>query len=68
MNSKLSEPYTGEEIRLALFQMHPDKAPGIDGFSALFYQKFWELIKDDIYAEVLNFLSNDSLNVNLNIT
>jgi hypothetical protein len=28
--------------------MNPNKAPDPDGFSILFYQKFWDLIKHDI--------------------
>lgn len=32
----LQEEYT-EEFRVALFQMHPSKAPGADGFTAGFF-------------------------------
>lgn len=64
-NLKLTEPYSEEVVRRALFQMHPDKAPSIDGFSTLFYQRFWAVIKDDICEEILNFLNKDQLDYNL---
>lgn len=68
MNARLIEPYTTEEVKRALFQMHPDKAPGVDGFSPRFYQKFWEKIKVDVSEEVLNFLNNGVLDTTLNVT
>ena len=40
MNNTLMEPYTGDEVRRALFQMHPSKVPGPDGMSPFFFQKF----------------------------
>lgn len=33
MNGTLLEPYTGDEVRQALFQMHPSKAPRPDDMS-----------------------------------
>lgn len=48
MNTELSKPYLDEEIHDALFQMVPTKAPGPDGFPALFYQTHWKFLRDDI--------------------
>lgn len=38
MNEQLNAPYTAEEVKTALFQMAPTKAPGPDGFPAHFFQ------------------------------
>lgn len=39
MNSKLTASYTEVEVKEALFQMFPTKAPGPDGFPAHFFQR-----------------------------
>ena len=38
--AQLAAPFTGAEVYDAIFQMHPTKAPGPDGMSAIFFQKF----------------------------
>jgi hypothetical protein len=47
-NDLLTDPYSEDEINKASFQMEHNKAPGPDGFSAEFYQIFWETIKTDL--------------------
>ncbi|KAL6202836.1 hypothetical protein ACLB2K_026540 [Fragaria x ananassa] len=53
MNQTLLEPYITKEVKAALFQMHPSKAPGPDGMSPFFFQKYWDLIGNEIASKVL---------------
>lgn len=39
MNSLLMSPFGKEEVKEALFQMFPTKAPGPDGFPTHFFQR-----------------------------
>jgi hypothetical protein len=47
-NEFLLKPFTESEIREAIFSCYAEGAPGPNGFPFLFYQKFWELIKNDL--------------------
>ncbi|XP_020270858.1 uncharacterized protein LOC109846046 [Asparagus officinalis] len=44
----IEQPFSVEEVHKAIFDMSGDKSPGPDGFSALFFQVFWDIVKDDI--------------------
>jgi hypothetical protein len=49
-NNLLTSPFTEKEVHEAISQMEHNKAPGPDGFPAEFYQKFLEVIKEDLMA------------------
>ena len=48
--------------------MHPEKTPGPDGMIALFYQKFWDIVKEDLTHMVNQFLFDGSVASGLNDT
>ncbi|KAL9685093.1 hypothetical protein QQ045_022540 [Rhodiola kirilowii] len=68
MNDRLKAAFTEGDVKRALFQMHPTKAPGLDGFSALFFQSNWHIVGMDVTREVLEVLNNGRLDVRLNET
>ncbi|XP_057791345.1 uncharacterized protein LOC131008488 [Salvia miltiorrhiza] len=68
MNESLTRPFQAEEFKNAVFQMHPDKAPGPDGFNPKFYQKFWSIIGDDVVDCCSAWLNRGSFPPNLNHT
>jgi exonuclease III len=47
-NERLSRPISDTEIKKVVFSMHPDKAPGPDGYTARFYIQCWNIIKKDL--------------------
>ena len=68
MNDNLTAPVTEWEVKLALFAMHPEKAPGPDGMVALFYQKFWDILKEDLTLMVNKFIFDGTMANGLNVT
>ena len=68
MNDSLTQVFTIEEIRMALFQMHPRKTPGPDGMSAIFYQKYWNIVGPDVTNMVLNVLNSNMSMADINKT
>lgn len=49
-NDLLTDQFTEEEVKRAVFQMENNKAPGPGGFPMEFYHVLWELIKEDLMA------------------
>ena len=68
MRQSLSREVSADEIREALFQMGPTKAPGPDGMNALFYQKFWHIVGDNVVHVVLDFLQSGVMVSEINHT
>ena len=68
MNTKLTAPISDSEIETALFHMGPTKAPGPDGLPALFYQRHWSWLRDDICRAVRYFLSGKATPEGFNAT
>jgi hypothetical protein len=54
-NELLEAELTKKEIKKAIDESYAVGAPGPDGFSFLFYQRFWPLIKKDFMAMVKGF-------------
>lgn len=48
--------------------MAPSKAPGVDGFTAGFFQRHWELLRDDVTTAMLGFLNGGDFPMGLNDT
>ncbi|XP_010451888.1 PREDICTED: uncharacterized protein LOC104734080 [Camelina sativa] len=55
MNRELIKDVSELEVRKALSAMHPEKTPGPDGMTALFFQRFWPHLKGDLVALVREF-------------
>ncbi|XP_061993946.1 uncharacterized protein LOC133711884 [Rosa rugosa] len=68
MNAQLCSPYSGEEIKRALFEMYPTKSPGPDGMPPLFFQHYWETIGEEVTAAVQSFLHTGQILKKINFT
>lgn len=68
MNETLVRPFSTEEISNALFQIGPLKAPRPHSFPARFFQRNWEVLREEVTKGVLNFLENDVLPEGINDT
>ncbi|CAB4269397.1 unnamed protein product [Prunus armeniaca] len=48
MNASLFTGFTEQEVKQAVFQMYPTKAPGPDGMPPVFFQKYWHIVRNDV--------------------
>lgn len=60
--------FKAEEIREALFQMHPLKVPGLDGLPCLVFQKYWHIVGPKVTQLALDVLNNNMNPNSLNNT
>ncbi|KAH9307087.1 hypothetical protein KI387_011491, partial [Taxus chinensis] len=64
----ITKAVTLEELKKAVFSLEGDKAPGPDGFSINFFQKFWEICSEDLLKAVNEFYRSGNLLKELNNT
>jgi len=67
-NEEMEIPVSKSKVSNGLWSMDPDKAPGLDGFSAHFYRICWGIIKKDLLRLVRNFQRKEKLGGGINST
>ncbi|KAI9176948.1 hypothetical protein LWI28_009034 [Acer negundo] len=59
---------TNDEIHEVCFSLHPNKAPGPDGFNANFFKKTWDIVGEDVINAIQEFFRSGHLLKELNAT
>ena len=57
----LLAPISDDDIRSVIFSIGNDKAPGPDGYSALFFKKAWSIVGKDVCNSVKDFFNSGRL-------
>ena len=68
MAHSLTQPHSEEEVKVALFSMHPSKSQGLDGISPFFFQKYWHIVGHDVMLTVLSVLHSSRYLKKMNFT
>nr|AAK54295.1 putative reverse transcriptase [Oryza sativa Japonica Group] len=61
--TELDVPFTEEEIWAAIRCLPNEKSPGPDGYTGLFYQKCWDIIKPELLNALAKFCTGNSQNL-----
>ncbi|XP_074328042.1 uncharacterized protein LOC141665954 [Apium graveolens] len=67
-NEELMREISVEEVKTAVFSMHPDKASGPDGFNPAFYQVYWDIVHVELVDFCRTFLQTGELPAGVNNT
>ena len=68
MNNSLCAEVTNEEVKAAVFSIKPSSAPGSDGMTGFFFQQYWDIVGDQVIAEVLRFFKHGEFQSEWNLT
>ncbi len=67
-NIVLDKPFTKEEVLGVVKDMVGDKAPGPDGYSMAFFQRCWDIVKNDVLAVFQEFYTHGTFERSINAT
>lgn len=67
-NDRLLRRFSNEELKIALYDMKPDKSPGPDGLTPGFFQHFWDIVGDDVVSFCESFRLSNTLPAGSNST
>ncbi|KAA3451486.1 reverse transcriptase [Gossypium australe] len=62
-NEDLLAPFNEDEVLTALKGMRPTKAPGLDGFPVIFFQKYWHIVGKEVLGVLNEGKEVDSANM-----
>lgn len=68
MNDYLLQDFIVEDVHNALMQMFPTKAPGLDGMTAQFFQRYRHIVGTDVSTTCLNCVRTDNILKSINYT
>lgn len=67
-NIQLIKSISSEEVKDAVFSMHPGKSPGYDGLNPAFYQVYWSIVGEDVVRFCREFFQTGQLSAEVNRT
>nr|XP_027109270.1 uncharacterized protein LOC113729143 [Coffea arabica] len=56
-NGELMREVTMEEVKGVVFDLDKDSAPGVDGYTGVFFRHFWDTVALDVLAATRDFLA-----------
>ena len=56
----IERDFSCEEVKAVVFMMMGDKVPSPNGFPILFFQKYWDILEEDVMHMVNDFHANGS--------
>ena len=66
--TKLEDPFSTEEVFVALFELNGDKVPGLDGFSIAFWHFCWDFVWEEVMGYFREFYEHNKFVRGLNST